>query len=91
METRVERLGYDVSFNPPGHGDFFYASAAQALGVETKDLKKVTFDFLKSHQFDVSIQLTANSRTNKDKSVVSIGSEFYRNTYKYLRTTFGES
>ena len=49
METRVERLGYDVSFNPPGHGDFFYASAAQALGVETKDLKKVTFDFLKSH------------------------------------------
>ena len=81
MVKRVERLGYDVSFNPPGDGDFFYASAAKASGVETQDLRKVTFDFLKSHQFDVSIQLIANSRTNKDKSVVSIGSEFYRNTY----------
>ena len=24
MEKRVKRLGYDVSFSPPGDGDFFY-------------------------------------------------------------------
>ena len=54
---RVERLGYEVTFNPPGDGDCFYASAAKALGIETQSLKKVVFEFLKSHQFDVSIQL----------------------------------
>ena len=57
MEKRVERLGYEVTFNPPGYGDSFYASAAKALEIETQSLKKVVFDFLKSHQFDVSIQL----------------------------------
>ena len=57
MEKRVERFGYEVTFNPPGDGDCFYASAAQALGIETQSLTKVVFDFLKSHQFDVSIQL----------------------------------
>ena len=49
-------LGYEVSFNPPGNGDCFYASAAKALKIETQSLKKVVFDFLKSDQFDVSIQ-----------------------------------
>lgn len=57
MEKIVERLGYQVTFNPPGDGDCFCASAAKALGIETQSLKKVVFDFLKSHQFDVSIQL----------------------------------
>ena len=35
MEKRVERLGYDVSFNPPGDGGFFYTLAAKALGIGT--------------------------------------------------------
>ena len=65
IEKRVERLGYDVSFSPPGDSDFFFASAAKALRIETQGLKKVIFDFLKSHQLDVSIQLIANSRTTK--------------------------
>ena len=65
MEKNVERLGYGVSFNPPGDGELFYASAAKALEIETQGLKKVIFDFLKSHQFDASIQLIANSRTAK--------------------------
>ena len=57
MEKRVEQLiGYHVAFNPPGEGDCFYASAAKALKIETQGLKKVIFDFLKSQQFDVSIQ-----------------------------------
>ena len=55
MEKRVERLRYEVSFNPPGIGNCFYASAAKTLEIETQSLKKVVFDFLKSHQFDVSI------------------------------------
>ena len=45
MEKRV-RLGYEVTFNPPG--DSFYASAAKALGIETQGLKRVVFDFLKN-------------------------------------------
>ena len=63
MEKRVARLGYDVSFNLPGDGELFYASAAKTLEIETQGLKKVIFDFLKSHQLDVSIQLIANPRT----------------------------
>jgi len=39
VEKRVERLGYEVTFNPPGDGDCFYASAAKALGIETQSLK----------------------------------------------------
>ena len=65
MEKRVERFGYEVTFNPRGDGDFFYASAAKALGIETQGLKNVIFDFLKSHQFDASILLIANSPTTK--------------------------
>ena len=55
IEKRVERLRYDVTFNPPEDGDFFYASAEKALGIETQGLKKVIFDFLKSHHFDVCV------------------------------------
>jgi len=50
MEKRVERLGYEVTFNAPGDGDCFYTSAAKALQMETQSVKKVVFDFLKSHQ-----------------------------------------
>ena len=34
MEKRVKRLEYEVTFNPPGDRDCFYASAAEALGME---------------------------------------------------------
>ena len=37
MEKRVERLGYDVAFNPPGEGNCFYAAAAKALEIETQE------------------------------------------------------
>ena len=65
MDERVEQLGYNVVYNPPGEGDCFYASAATALRIETQGLKNVIFEFLKSHQFDESIQPIANSRTTK--------------------------
>ena len=59
MEKRVERLVYDVAFDPPVDSDFFYALAAKALGImKTQGLKKVIFDFQKSHQFEVSIQIS---------------------------------
>ena len=70
---------YDVSLNPPGDGDFYYASVAKALGIETQGLKKVTFDFLKSHQLDVIIEIIANSRTTKITLLCQIGSDFYNN------------
>ena len=72
MEKRVEQLGYDVAFNPPGDGDCFYASAAKALGIETQGLKKV------SHQFDVSIQPIVNSRTTKISLLCQLATIFTR-------------
>ena len=63
MEKRVERLGYDVAFNPPGDGDCFNASASKAWGIETQGLKKAAiFDFLKSYQFDVNQLLNKFSK-----------------------------
>ena len=60
MEKRVERSGYDVTFNSPGDGDCFYASTAKALGVDAITemlsliLQENSFhfngkDFLQSH------------------------------------------
>ena len=43
MEKRVERLGYDVAFSPPGDADCFYASAVKALGIENLGPEKVIF------------------------------------------------
>ena len=62
------RQGMAIAFMP--------RRLAKALGIETKGLKKVIFNILKSHQFDsldyqplfgfdVSIQPIANSRTTK--------------------------
>jgi len=67
MEKRVGRLAYEVTFHPPGEGDCFYASAAKTLQIETQSLEKVVFDFLKSHQFDVSIQRHAHE-ANKESA-----------------------
>ena len=83
-KKRVERLGYEVTFDLPRDGDCFYPSAAKALGIETRDLKNVVFDFLKSHYFDASIQFIANSRTTKisllwQQFVLEILSKIYNN------------
>ena len=72
MEERVERLGYEATLNPPGDGDCFYASAAKALQIETQSLKKVVFDFLKSHQFDVSIQRQAREADKESARILSL-------------------
>ena len=79
MEKRVKCLGYEDTFNAPGDGDCLYASAAKALGIETQSLKKVVFDFLKSHQFDVSDSTYiyfANSRTTKISSMFQLAAIF---------------
>ena len=70
MEKRVEQLGYDVAFNPPGDVDCFYASVAKALGIETQG---------QSHQFDVSIQPIVNSRTTKITLLCQLATLFYTN------------
>ena len=75
MDKRVEELGYNVVYNSPGDGDCFYASAARALRIETQGLKNVIFEFLKSHQFDVSIQTYSTLWNDEDKFVVSICSD----------------
>ena len=63
MEKRVELLGYDVTFSLGAAIAFMPRRPAKALGIKTQGLKKVIFDFLKSHKFDVSIQPKANYLT----------------------------
>jgi len=77
MEKKLDNLGFEVTFNPPGDGNCFYSSAAHALGIETQSLEKVVFDYLKNHQFDVSIYSLLSN--DKDKFVLSNGSDFYQN------------
>ena len=36
MTKKLINLGFEVAFNPPGDGDCFYFSAANALGIETQ-------------------------------------------------------
>ena len=50
MEKRAERFGYEVTINPLRGGDFFHASAAKALGIETQglDSRPSTLDILPS-------------------------------------------
>ena len=50
MEKRAERFWYEVTINPLGDGDFFHASAAKALGIETQglDSRLSTLDILPS-------------------------------------------
>ena len=59
MEKRVEQSGYDVAFNPPRDADYFYASAAKALRIETQGLKKVIFDFLKSYLHKIGVKFSS--------------------------------
>ena len=97
MDKRVQQLGYDVIYNPPGDGDYFYASAARALRIETQGLKNVIFHFLKSHQFDVGIQPIANSRTTKISLLCQFaailtrifGQKFTTDYYRSLKCKMG--
>ena len=73
MESKLEQLGFEVSFNPPGDGDCFYSSGAKALGIPSQTLKNVVFDYLRNHQFDVSIYSLL--WYDKDKSVLSSDSD----------------
>ena len=73
MESKLEQLEFEVSFNQPGDGDCFYSSAAKALGIPSQTLKNVVFDYLRNHQFDVSIYSLL--WYDKDKSVLSSDSD----------------
>ena len=36
MESKLEQLGFEVSFNPPGDEDCFNSSAAKMLGIPSQ-------------------------------------------------------
>ena len=46
------------------------------MGIETHSLKNVIFDFLRSHQFDVSIQLIADSQMTKISLLCQLAASF---------------
>ena len=69
MEKRVEQLGCDVTFNSPGDGDCFYASAAKALGIETQRklvaLQKVEHHLLQALGFQFPKPLPPRHKINR--------------------------
>ena len=56
LQQRIEEEGFEVAFNPPGDGSCFYQAAAFQLGFKSAILHNLTkfFDYLESHQFDIS-------------------------------------
>ena len=59
LQQRIEEEGFEIAFNPPGDGSCFYRAAALAfqLGFKLEIFYNLIFDYLESHQFDVSFIL----------------------------------
>ena len=55
LQQRIEEEGFEIAFNPPGDGSCFYRAAAFQLGFKSAEiLHNLIFDYLESHQSDVS-------------------------------------
>ena len=52
LQQRIEE-GFKIAFNPPS-GRYFYRAAVFQLGFEWEILDNLAFDYLESHQFDIS-------------------------------------
>ena len=47
LEKTIERLGFKITFNPPGDGDCFFGSSGQQLGqleIESQNFGGLSFD-----------------------------------------------
>lgn len=53
LQQRIEEEGFKISFNPPS-GRCFYQAAVFQLGFKSEILHNLIFDYLESHQFDIS-------------------------------------
>ena len=54
LQQRIEEEGFEIAFNPPGDGSCFYRAAAFQLEFKSEILHDLVFDYLESHQFDIS-------------------------------------
>ena len=59
FQRRIAEEGFQISLNPPGDGRCFHRAAAFQLGFNSDILHDLIFDYLESHQFDVSCCLRA--------------------------------
>ena len=56
LEKTLARLGFELTFNPPGDGDCLFSSAASLESkARASIIKTLVLDYLKNHLFDVSI------------------------------------
>ena len=53
LQQRIEEEGFKIAFNPPS-GRYFYRAAVFQLGFKSEILHNLAFDYLESHQFDIS-------------------------------------
>ena len=47
LEKKIERLGFKITFNPPGDGDCYFGSFGQQLGqleIESQNFGGLSFD-----------------------------------------------
>ena len=55
LKRRIREAGFEVCFNPPSDGDYFYSAAASQMGIGTVEAKEQVFDYLQDNRIDVSI------------------------------------
>ena len=51
LQQRIEEEGFEIA---PGDGSCFYRAAAFQLGFNSEIFHNLIFDYLESHQFDIS-------------------------------------
>ena len=53
LQQRIEKEGFEIAFNPPDD-ELFLSGCSVSIGIKSEILHNLIFDYLESHQFDVS-------------------------------------
>ena len=61
FQKRIDKNGFQVSFDPRGDGNCFFSAAGFQLGRDEAKHKEATFKYPERQQIDVSISITDNS------------------------------
>ena len=57
LQNRIAEAGLRISYNPPGDGLCFYSAAGFQLGLSSRTVRNMVFEYLESNRYDVSITI----------------------------------
>jgi hypothetical protein len=57
LQNRIAEAGLRISYNPPGDGLSFYSAAGFQLGLSSRTVRNMVFEYLESNRYDVSITI----------------------------------